>query len=55
MDDEDVRDLARRVWQSDGSVEIDSDAVVSESSDGGWYVQAWVWVDKPDEEDDEES
>jgi len=30
---------------SEGELEIDDDAIVSFSSDGGAYVQAWVWVD----------
>ena len=35
---------AKELWHRDGECEIDSDAVVSVSDDGGAYVQAWVWV-----------
>jgi hypothetical protein len=58
VDDEDVRNLARRQYAmgSSDDVEIDTDAVVSETDDG-WWVAAWVWVYKPleDEEDDGEA
>ena len=30
-------------WVHEGQVEIDSDAKLSESSDNGCYVSAWVW------------
>ena len=38
------REMARAEWEKDGEIEIDDDAVISESEDGGAYVQAWVWV-----------
>jgi len=38
------RKAAKRLHHSDCEVEIDSNAVVSFSSDGGAYVGAWVWV-----------
>ncbi len=44
MTEEEYRDEAYRVWASDGEIEIDADAVVSVSEDGGAYVAAWVWV-----------
>lgn len=28
----------------EGALEVDDNAVVSESEDGGAYVMAWVWV-----------
>jgi hypothetical protein len=41
---------ARDHMQKDGEVEIDDDARVSLSEDGGGvcgaYVQAWIWVPK---------
>lgn len=40
-----VRDRARALYARDGEIEIDDDAVISRGSDGGAYVQAWVWVD----------
>lgn len=46
-DDATYRELAIAKHQEDGEVEIDSNAIVSES-DTGAYVQAWVWVDAPD-------
>ena len=41
-------EAARRIYQRDGEVEIDDDAVVSYGSDPGAYVQAWVWVYRTD-------
>lgn len=38
-----IRDAARDIYESD-DIQIDADAVVSESEDGA-FVQAWVWVD----------
>ncbi|MEH0194601.1 hypothetical protein V7S57_02580 [Caulobacter sp. CCNWLY153] len=29
---------------SEGEIEIDGDAIVSDGGDGGAYVSAWVWV-----------
>lgn len=31
-------------YDDEGTLEIDDDATVSRSPDGGAYVQAWVWV-----------
>jgi hypothetical protein len=39
-----IRAAAKQQYGEQGSIEIDSDAVVSISEDGGAYVQAWVWV-----------
>ena len=39
-----IIDLARDQRQEEGLVEIDDNAQVSEGSDNGCYVQAWVWV-----------
>jgi hypothetical protein len=36
-------DAATKKYAEEGSVEIDADALVSESENGA-YVQAWVWV-----------
>ena len=41
--------LAREKYQKDGECEIDDNARVSESDEGA-YVQAWVWVAKPEPE-----
>jgi hypothetical protein len=43
-----IRDLARDKYARDGELEIDHGAKVSEGSDDGAYVQAWVWVDLSD-------
>jgi hypothetical protein len=55
-----IIELARNEHQKDGEVEIDDDARLSEGTDNGCYVQAWVWVsfagteyDKEKGEDDE--
>ena len=37
-------EAARDVHQREGACEIDDNAVVSYSDDGGAYVQAWIWV-----------
>lgn len=39
------RKAARAQHHVDGYLEVDDDAVVSESEEGA-YVQAWVWVSK---------
>jgi len=36
---------AKRLHESEGEVEIDSNAKVSRGDDPGAYVAAWVWVD----------
>jgi len=47
-------DAASRLYNEEGTLEIDDERYssippkVSRSSDGGAYVEAWVWV--PDEE-----
>jgi len=51
--DEDVqrmRDIASEARAKGGDIEFDDDAIVSQSSDGGAYVLAWVWVDDPEQE-----
>lgn len=35
---------AQKEYGREGECEIDDDACVSQSDDGGAYVQAWVWV-----------
>ena len=42
--DEQYRAAAKRIHEEEGTVEIDSNAIVGFSGDGGAYVQAWVWV-----------
>lgn len=39
--------IARYAEDSDGDIEVDLDAVVSEA-DGGAFVQMWGWVDNAD-------
>lgn len=39
-----VIEAARGVWEEEGQLEIDDNAVVSYSTDDGAYVAAWVWV-----------
>jgi hypothetical protein len=48
------RAQAREEYHREGEVEIDDNAVVSVSDDGGAYVSAWVWVyDEEDETEDD--
>jgi hypothetical protein len=42
---------ANDLYGREGEIEIDDDAGVSMSADGGAYVQGWLWV--PDEEEDD--
>ena len=46
------RDEAKKSFHDEGTIEIDDNARVN-CVDGneGAYVQAWVWVDAPEEED----
>lgn len=37
-----------RLLYGEDDVQIDEDAVVSETEDGVW-VQAWVWLPKPED------
>ena len=41
---------ARDMYQSEGEIEIDEGATISYGGDPGAYVQAWVWVDREEEE-----
>lgn len=45
-----LRSWAREEYGDEGSIEIDSDALLSRSGDPGYYVMAWVWVADQDEE-----
>jgi hypothetical protein len=38
------RTRARDLYQEEGSIEIDSNAIVSRGDEAGAYVEAWVWV-----------
>jgi hypothetical protein len=51
------RALAIEHHQKDGELEIDDEAIVSISEDDGAYIQAWIWVELPheDEEDNDHS
>jgi len=40
------REKAKKEREKEGDLEIDENAIVSLSEDGGAYVQAWVWVYK---------
>ena len=49
------REMAKEQYHVDGEIEIDPDAPVSRCDcdncvkhEDGAYVQAWVWVDKPE-------
>ncbi len=47
--------LAKKRYEDEGTLEIDSSAAVSEGDDNGAYVQAWVWVDFSSTEFDKET
>ena len=42
--DEWFRKRAKELYQDEGEIEVDCDAIVSTGDGGGAYVQAWVWV-----------
>jgi hypothetical protein len=39
-----IRKYAKENIHRSGEIEIDEDATISLSEDGGAYIQAWVWV-----------
>lgn len=49
--DAQYRAAAKRMFEREGELEIDTDATVSRGSDPGAYVQAWVWVPREDAAD----
>jgi hypothetical protein len=49
-----IIEMARQEHQEDGEVEIDDNATLSEGTDNGCYVQAWVWVGFSDTKFDKE-
>jgi hypothetical protein len=42
------RQAAKQMYEEEGKIEIDRNAVVSQGADPGAYVQAWVWVSDDD-------
>ena len=43
---------AARVTHTTNECEVDDDAGISDPGDGtGYWVQAWVWVETPEDED----
>jgi hypothetical protein len=49
-----IRKYARDNYEQEGFLEIDDDAIVSESDDNGVYIQMWKWIDFNDTEFDKE-
>lgn len=47
-----IRARAREMYHDEGTLEIDDNAIVSQS-EGGCYVAAWVWVADDDTDDTE--
>lgn len=48
-----ARRLAKERYEDEGTIEFDDAPVVSACDEGhGAYVQAWVWVDLPHDEED---
>lgn len=43
---------AKGDFEDEGTLEIDEGAPISRGGNNGAYVQAWVWVPLPDEEDE---
>lgn len=46
---------ARKLYANhpDDNIEVDDDALVSRAPDGsGYWVEAWVWVEVPEAEED---
>jgi hypothetical protein len=43
-----IIELARKQREAEGTIEIDDNAILSEGTDNGCYVQAWVWADFSD-------
>jgi len=41
-------EAAKLLHHDEGTLEVDDNAAVSRSSDGGAYIQAWVWVGNED-------
>lgn len=52
-DEEKYYQFAKDHFTCEGDPEIDDDAMVSKSDDGGAYVQAWLWVENLDESEDD--
>ena len=52
---EKVIKMAKETYQSEGSIEIDDTALISDGEDNGAYVSAWVWVDFSDTDLDKEN
>jgi hypothetical protein len=53
--EEAMRLLARKQYEDEGTIEIDNDAKVSRAygnPDSGAYVEAWVWVEDPEREEE---
>ena len=42
---EQIVEMAQETLGREGAIEFDDDAVVSEGSDNGAYVEGWIWVD----------
>ncbi len=52
--DEEYRALAKKFFHDEGVIEIDENARIAKGADCGAYVEAWVWVDNPNWDDDSE-
>lgn len=53
----DIRSTAQAMYAdpSDDDIEVDDDAPIHPSDDGGYWVQAWVFVRLTDLEKDDEN
>jgi hypothetical protein len=41
---EQIVEMARESLAREGEIEFDDDAIVSEGSDNGAYVEGWIWL-----------
>ena len=42
---EQIVEIAQESLGREGAIEFDDDAIVSEGSDNGAYVEGWIWLD----------
>jgi hypothetical protein len=42
---EQIVEMASETLAREGAIEFDDDAIVSEGSDNGAYVEGWIWLD----------
>jgi len=48
--DDELIFAAKNLWESEGTLEIDDNPIVSRGFEEGAYIQAWIWVSFDDVE-----